>query len=62
MIIKLILKYCDNCNIKFDDSYEDVKDLEQYSAQAGWTKRNVPNGSVWDLCPKCSNKTNAELR
>jgi hypothetical protein len=62
MIIKLIIKYCDNCNIKFTDSYENVKDLEKDSAMAGWTNRAVPNSSVWDLCPECSKKATSELR
>ena len=62
MIIKLILKYCDNCNAKFADGYEDVKELDTDSIKAGWTKRAVPNSIVWDLCPECSKKPTSKLR
>ena len=62
MTIKLIIKYCDNCNTKFDDGYEDAKEIDDDSSAAGWTKRTVPNGSVWDLCPACSKKPTSKLR
>jgi hypothetical protein len=62
MIIQLLIKYCDNCKTKFEDSDETAESIEIYSEQAGWTKRPVPNGSVWDLCPVCSKKLTNELR
>lgn len=62
MIRQIFTKYCDNCHDVYKHGDESAEDLEEYSSKVGWTKRPVPNGSVWDLCPKCSNKPNAELR
>lgn len=62
MVIQYLTKHCDNCRRKCDDDAEDADELEEYSAAAGWTKRPVPNGSTWDLCPECSRKPNNELR
>ncbi len=46
---------CDNCNQReFSEGDESVDDLEINAQYNGWTFRLVPNGAIWDLCPKCS--------
>ena len=46
---------CDCCNKK---EYKDDADTEYQllcnARHCGWITRSVPNGSEWDLCPKCS--------
>lgn len=53
---------CDNCNKReFSEGDESVDDLEINAQCQGWTFRVVPNGSIWDLCPKCSELKIEEL-
>tara|TARA_R110002074_G_scaffold233414_2_gene405045 strand:- start:327 stop:545 length:219 start_codon:yes stop_codon:yes gene_type:complete len=46
---------CDNCNKReYSDGHVKQLELKDDAKGVGWTQRKVPNGAVWDLCPKCS--------
>lgn len=53
---------CTNCNNQFvsitGNSYgETGGEVKEQAAQEGWIiDRQVPNGSLWDFCPKCKDK------
>lgn len=55
MIIKTFQLRCDCCGDAYlDEGDESEDDLLSHALSLGWDFRKVPNGSIWDLCPKCS--------
>lgn len=45
---------CDRCNRReYSEGDEDEADMLLFAHQKGWRRRQVPNGSLWDLCPRC---------
>lgn len=61
MIYPLYYLICDNCREQFDQTDESKDYLIVNSVYSGWTYKKVPNGSSWDLCPKCSKKSIEQL-
>ena len=46
---------CDACNKReFNEGDESEDDVIWNALFNGWSQRKVPNGSIWDLCPECS--------
>jgi hypothetical protein len=56
MIVIRYQLYCNNCGKEYKESFDDEKDLLEYSALNGWVRKKVENGSEWDFCPKCKEK------
>lgn len=55
MIHKRFRMTCNCCNRReFDQGDESHKELLENAWSNGWTRRTVPNGAIWDLCPSCS--------
>jgi len=52
----LIHVRCSNCNnIDLPDAGETEEEVFELMAYHKWACVKVPNGSMWDLCPKCHN-------
>ena len=54
---------CTNCGKWLSDPnggdalHETVAEMKEAANKAGWTvAKKVPNGSMWDFCPRCSVK------
>lgn len=62
MIYNFYQLRCDQCSKEYKESMDSCADLRKYSKQNDWTKRKDPNGSYWDLCPKCSLLNTKKLR
>lgn len=50
---------CTDCGNQFvspdGDHYgESSRDVRYLAKERGWAYAKVPNGSMWDFCPKCN--------
>lgn len=49
---------CCNCNNQYIDHDEGCYgetpgEIRSRAKEAGWTRRKMPSGVFWDLCPRC---------
>lgn len=49
---------CTKCSNQFHsrtgDHYgENASEIRERAKAEGWARRKVPNGALWDLCPRC---------
>lgn len=45
---------CDVCGRREHNGGDDtLEDVVANAASAGWSRRVVPNGATWDVCPRC---------
>lgn len=52
---------CTACNNQFYSykyqqfaSAETEAEILEWAKSEGWERREVPNGSTWDFCPRCN--------
>jgi hypothetical protein len=53
---------CTNCYRYLEDGYESELECLNAAEADGWEFRKVPNGSIWELCPKCAKLKTESLR
>ena len=44
---------CTNCRRQHDEEGETITEVREFGRDNGWIFKKVPNGSYWDICPKC---------
>lgn len=64
-ITKLYTLNCTDCSTSFCEkdtgawTFETKEEIEEYAKESGWEfRKEVPNGSLWDFCPRCISKRN----
>lgn len=53
-IVKTYDVFCNQCSTHVGDTSDtSAREARSIARSAGWARVRVPNGSLWDFCPKC---------